>query len=555
MTRQGCGIDVGTHGVRALRGRVDGTRFVVTGFAREANPDGSATSGWAALDPSFALSGCRVGLTGRDVNLRYSRVPRVADWQLRKLMRFEAAEVAEQSDAPVASDFNVLAEIPEIQGEDIVLLALAREELLDEHGRAMRAKGARLDAFTPNAVALYNAFLRYGVVLDDTVLVANVGATSTDIVLVRGSDLLYARNVGGGAELFDEALAERFQVGADRARRYKESEATLRPGPFRDANQEKAYKALSAPAGTLANLLQSSVLFAKSQIKVASLKLDRVLLCGGGSRLEGLPEALGKTLEVPVERFDPFVVCDTERLAPDEAQALDDQRAEAVIALGLATLASDPEAYSVEILPEAVRRRRYVTQRGSFLVAAAVLALVFLAGYAWRERARGAELRQQATLLETRLRSAQRHDDETRALLDANEALSEDVAELHALAASGETLARTLVALERHLPDGFWLEGLSSAHDHDEGLGISQQAERPVLRLRGRAREGTEAPTELFAALAGGLRSELPGVAIEERMGDTAAFFTLDLSAYGSTPSGTREGDVDTESAREGGAR
>ena len=89
------------------------------------------------------------------------------------------------------------------------------------------------------------------------------------------------------------------------------------------------------------------------------------------------------------------------------------------------------------------------------------------------------------------------------------------------------------------LPAGFWLEGMSTDFGHDEGLGIRPQEERPILRLRGRAREGTEATTQLFQDFVSGMRASLPGISIEERMGDTAAFFTLDLSAYGRSPSGT----------------
>ena len=47
----------------------------------------------AATDPGFKVTSARVGLTGRGVNVRYTRVPRVPDWQLRKLMRFEVEEI------------------------------------------------------------------------------------------------------------------------------------------------------------------------------------------------------------------------------------------------------------------------------------------------------------------------------------------------------------------------------------------------------------------------------------------------------------------------------
>src|SRR6185295_17590575 len=127
------------------------------------------TDGWNAAKPGFKPTNARVGLTGRDVNIRYTRVPRVPDWQLRNLMRFEVEEIGDQSGSGVASDFNLLPALPEVEGEDVVLLAMAREGLLDAHAAGVRAVGGSVEAFTPNAIALYNAFLRYGVVQDETV--------------------------------------------------------------------------------------------------------------------------------------------------------------------------------------------------------------------------------------------------------------------------------------------------------------------------------------------------------------------------------------------------
>jgi hypothetical protein len=50
-------------------------------------------------------------------------------------MHFEVEEIGDQSGAGVASDFNLLPEIPEIEGEDVVLLAMARETLLEQHAQ------------------------------------------------------------------------------------------------------------------------------------------------------------------------------------------------------------------------------------------------------------------------------------------------------------------------------------------------------------------------------------------------------------------------------------
>src|SRR5439155_3884692 len=126
-------VDLGLRTAKFLRGFYKGNTFHATAFAVSPLRSGEIPEGWAAAEPGFKPVNARVGLTGRDVNIRYTRAPRVPDWQLKNLMRFEVEEIGDQSGAGVASDFNLLPELPEIEGEDVVLLAMAREGLLEGH--------------------------------------------------------------------------------------------------------------------------------------------------------------------------------------------------------------------------------------------------------------------------------------------------------------------------------------------------------------------------------------------------------------------------------------
>jgi len=552
MGRVSTGIDIGTSTVKLLRGEVKGTGFVATDFVVAPNPDHTVAGGWHALAQAGAgkPANCRVGLTGKEINVRYTRVPRLPDWQLRKLMRFEAEEVGGQSETRVSSDFNVLPEIPEIEGEDVVLLAMARETLLAQHTEGLAEIGGKLDAFTPNAIGLYNAFLRYGVVMDDTVLLANIGHENIDVVLVRGADLLFARNMSGGSKLFDEAVAARFEIDERRAERYKVEEGTLdTTRDFTDANQEKAARAMAAPAGQLLSLLQSAILFAKSQVKLSTLKLDRVLLCGGGAALEGLTRYLKEAMAVQVELFDPFEFVDMSKLDPATADALEDHRLEAVAALGLATCGSDPEAYSIEILPEAVRKRRDFLAGPAFLIAAAVLAVLYLGLYAYKESGRLEDLTVQAAGLERRFRSADATHRQTLALLEENRQLEDFAHELFTLKGSGEQMVRALTVLESSLPEDFWLETMTIAYGFDDDLKVERADERPILRLRGRAREGTDSPTLLWEEYIAALKAGYPNARITESMGQSD--FTLAMTVLGKEEPQPKDADARPEDGAE----
>ncbi len=533
MARTTTGVDVGLRTTKVLRGHYKGNTFHATGFACHEHGTGDVAGGWEGIAPRFKPTAARVGLSGRDVNIRYVRVPRVPDWQLKKLMRFEVAEIGDQSGAEVASDFNLLPELPEIEGEDVVLLAMARESLLAEHLEGLRAAGGTLDAFSPSSLALYNAWIRFGAVQDETVLLADIGHDNIDVVIARGPDLLFARNMSGGSRLFDDAIAARFNVPPEQAEKLKRELATLRSGAsYATPNHERASRAILGAAGQLLSLLGSTLLFCKSQVKVSGLKLDRALLCGGGAALDGLTSYLAAGMSVPVELFQPLRVVDVTALPEEEAELLTEYDLESVVALGLATMASDPDAYSIEILPERTRKQRAFLGGTLWMIAAGVLAVAYLGYFGVHSSKKLDEVRAQSASVAAQLKSAQSTHTKTVELAEENVRLSKLGDELEALAGSGEQVARVLGFLDRALPNDFWVQRLIAEPGSEKELGLPQGTERPVVELKGSTRAGTDSPAVLWQAFIGQLQKEMPGVQTLPSFSPTGDSFSLSMTLY-----------------------
>lgn len=549
MPRTVTGLDMGSRTVKIVRGYTKGNTFVITDFAVTPVVAPDLTDGWKGLKLPFKVGETRVGLSGRDVNVRYVRVPRVPDWQLRKLMRFEVEEIGGQSGAEVASDFNLLPELPEIEGEDVCLLSMARESLLEAHADGLTRAGGKIDAFTPNSIALYNAFLRFGVVDDDTVLLANIGWDNTDVVIARGADLIFARNLSGGSRLIDDAIAQRLEVSQAKAVELKLRAVDLDPtARFADPNAERASRAAQAAAGQLLSLLQSAVLFSKSQVKISGLKLDRVLLCGGGSALKGLPRYLSSGMSVPVELFDPFRVVDTTKLAPEVRDELEEQKLQSVVALGLAATASDPAAYGIEILPSTLRKKREFLGGTVWLIAAGVLAVAFLAFDAWRTKTELDEVRARATALDQQYKRASNTHRKAEELATENVRIAKLTRELFAAKGSGEQVARTLDWLRTDLPPEFWVTQFTSDFRADPEMGIARGQEKPIVSVVGNAKEGTNSLAQLYEGFLHKLRARLPeGLTPKEKLAPTGARFTLDLSFFAATAPGSTESTNDGE--------
>jgi len=297
-----------------------------------------------------------------------------------------------------------------------------------------------------------------------------------------------------------------------------------------DSTAEKVSRAGLAPAGQLLGLLQSTLAFAKSQVKISSLKLDRVFICGGGARLKGLDSYLSSAMSVPVAPFEPFTVVDVSKLSPEAQRSLEEHELESVVALGLAHAGSDPEAYSVEIVPVALQKKRDFLGRKAFLIAAALVGLLYIGWSYTQKKAELSDLKSNIARLSTQVRTRERVNSETEQLMAQNEELATVAAELYGLAASGTQLAHTLALLDEHLSDGFWITDLTSSFTTDEEFGADRGEKIPVLAIEGRAEEGVEPNTARFQRLIESLKAGFPAAVVRGGLSPDQRRFNLTLS-------------------------
>jgi len=89
------------------------------------------------------------------------------------------------------------------------------------------------------------------------------------------------------------------------------------------------------PATTENLLLEIQKTFDFFKATAASDRIDRIMLCGGASRVEGFAEALRERFDTEVEQFDPFrqVAIDAKKLG---LANLDEVAPLAAVAVGLA---------------------------------------------------------------------------------------------------------------------------------------------------------------------------------------------------------------------------
>lgn len=511
---RGAGLDLGRTGVRLAVAEVTRGSARLVRYGADAVEPGESPAEVAAstLSALARKSGkVRVGLGGSDLMLRYLPVPQVEDWRLVRLMEFEAREIASRSGSELSSSYNLLPVPKELDEDDTMLLGLVREDLLET--QAAKLAPIPLESFTPNAIALYNAWLTLGDHQPRTTLLAHFGAGTLDLALVRGRDLYFARSLTTPLEKRDAALAAKLGTDALRARALIHKHLDLRVvlGERLNPDAERVTRPVLSFYEALPTLLSGAVTLCKAQARLRELVLERVLLTGGGAQATGLAPMLSDRLRVPVELWNVAAELDTSELPAEDAAKLQEDGPAATLAIGLALSAANPELYALEILTAGARRKRDFAERGIWSVLAGVAAVLFL-GVAFWQHGRLADEGQSAAKRAhgqvNAVKSANSRTTELLAKVAAEEQLSRELATRAAL---GESARRFLDFIEGELPDSLWVETWSLQLQSGKDWGRAANEELPVVEAAGRSQEDSRVASQQFSEFSGKLRALAQG--------------------------------------------
>jgi type IV pilus assembly protein PilM len=392
MASTGTGVVLGSHSVKVVQARKKGGILKLSSVANikfdnamaERPMDGPKADRMASLlSGAIGKTGdAMLGLTGRDLIIRYTHVPPVPDWRLAMLMKFEIEEVSEQSGGEVSANWAPMELDDTASADNTVLVALAKNATLFPRISVLKKAGLKLRGACPNSIAFYHAYVNTAKLEPDEVtMLMHIGAENTDIAIQRNGKLLFARNVSGGGRLFTDAIMQQFGSGYERAEKMKFQKADVTPkssAKYPDSLSEKVSNSVLGVTGQFVSMVHSSVMFCKAQAKLKELSVDKVVLAGGGANLKGFAEYLETNLGIPVVIYDPSAAVDLSGLAPEEAEAFESDPTGLTVALGLAAMSLERSAFNVEILPEEIRKRRHFMESEAWMIGAGGLVALLI---------------------------------------------------------------------------------------------------------------------------------------------------------------------------------
>jgi type IV pilus assembly protein PilM len=254
-------------------------------------------------------------VTGPWTVSRYLIMPDLADDEMREAIRWGS-----KADFPFALedaiiDFNKLGVLESGKGEPEaeIISAVATREVIEEQVTLLKRAGLKPLFLSIPSFSLMQAYrVTQPTPWAETAVIVDLGYRSTQIIVLKDGNLKFSREIAIAGDAFTQSLTGDYEINGDRnevdeslAERIK-----IKIGLLGDEGTDPVIEGVPLDQvqkrlGTVMDRLQleieRSLSYYKNQFK--DHEIQRVLLTGGGSLLKGLPEALEKNIDIPVNSF------------------------------------------------------------------------------------------------------------------------------------------------------------------------------------------------------------------------------------------------------------
>jgi type IV pilus assembly protein PilM len=341
------GLDIGSTAIKAVILDVGrrGTRLVHFGIEYlppQAIVDGALMDRGAVVEALERLkSALGIGnrpvataIAGHSVIVKKIQVAAMSRDALAERIPSEAEQHIPFKRDEVDIDYQVVTPMDgkNATGPMEVILVAAKKDMIADYAQVIRDAKLQPVIMDVAAFSVQNAFeAAYAdVKLPGAVALVHLGSAITHVNVVSSGVSVFVRDVTVGGAAFTEELQRRLHVSYDEAEQLKvaavDPEAVRPPPAGFDAVMKEV-------ADSTATKVQRSLDFFLASSP--DVKLARVLLSGGSSKVAALAHEFEQRAKVPVEAMDPFrnIVIDSAKLDPAFVKK---HAGEAAVSVGLA---------------------------------------------------------------------------------------------------------------------------------------------------------------------------------------------------------------------------
>lgn len=311
MAKQIIGLDIGSSSVKVVqikRGKkgLELLAFGMEPLMPQTIVDGTVMDQAAVVDAIRSLwsrlrlksKDVAVAIAGHSVIIKKITVPKMSRADLDEQVPYEAEHHIPFAKDDVELDYEVV--VPENQaGQMELLLVAAKKEVVQDYAAVVRDAGLNPIIVEVAAFSTQNAFeANYDLGDRETVVLINIGASISNINIVRGKVSLFTRDVTIGGNAVTEEIQKQLSVSQDEAEAYKVGGSYDEHGVV----PQEVERIIEGVADVMAGEFQRSLDFFLATS--ADTEVTKICLSGGTAKVSALHRAIERRSRLTVEVVD-----------------------------------------------------------------------------------------------------------------------------------------------------------------------------------------------------------------------------------------------------------
>ena len=268
------------------------------------------------------------GVSGHSVIVKNIVLPQMSQEELQESFSWHAEEHIPFDIADVNLDYELTS-----RSDDAlhVLMAACKSDKIANVKQAIQLAGKQPVIIDIDAFALQNCYeVNYHPRPGEIVALLNIGAATMNINILNGTRSIFARDASVGGSQYTSLLQKELGLSFEQAEGVKRGMALPNGVEVRPIQP-----IIETVSEALALEVKKTFDYYRATVQEGDGTIQKILLAGGGSKLPGLADFLGRKFELPVDVFDPFrqIEVDARKFDPDYMREIVPEMA---VAVGLA---------------------------------------------------------------------------------------------------------------------------------------------------------------------------------------------------------------------------
>ena len=311
------GLDIGSSSVKLVELKEGKSGYKLQNLAisplpPEAIVDGALMDSATIIDTikdviatsKTKLKDAVTSVSGHSVIVKKISLPLMTEAELEESIQWEAERYIPFDINDVNIDFQILGSTPENPESMDVVLVAAKKDIINDYVSVIMESGLNPVIIDLDSFALENMLaINYETGEEMTVAVVNVGATVTNIDIIKNNTSAFTRDIFKGGSQITEEIQRQMHVDHEEAEKIKVgAKVDFGSQPVIQNVLKTASESLAAEIGNSLDFFQSTATYEK---------IGKLYLSGGGSKIKGFDSIVQQQIGVPVEVVNPFKKIDS----------------------------------------------------------------------------------------------------------------------------------------------------------------------------------------------------------------------------------------------------